>query len=80
MSRKEIKLELLNLAGGPRCSKCGYDKCIAALTFHHLDETKKKFNISQMIGKLSVEELRKEIKGNTIVLCCNCHTELHYNN
>ena len=34
-----------NYKGG-RCQICGYDKCIEALEFHHLDPTRKDFGIS----------------------------------
>jgi hypothetical protein len=38
--RKQNKLLLVEYKGG-KCECCGYDKCIAALEFHHLDPTTK---------------------------------------
>ena len=32
---------------GGKCERCGYMKCIDALEFHHIDDTKKDFSISQ---------------------------------
>ena len=61
---------------GGRCIKCGYDKCLKALGFHHLDPSKKDFTISNDHFKLkeAVEEVKK-----CILICSNCHKELHDN-
>jgi 5-methylcytosine-specific restriction endonuclease McrA len=72
--RKDIK----NLHGG-KCQKCGYDKCLAALQFHHRDASSKKFEISSALGnRISVtkEELDVEL-SKCDLLCANCHTEFH---
>lgn len=37
--RKERKRKLVELKGG-KCEICGYNKCIEALEFHHLDTCK----------------------------------------
>lgn len=73
-SRKHVKLAAINYKGGA-CFICGYNKSISCLTFHHLDIKEKKFNIGQ---KLSVPwaVLKKEL-DKTILLCCNCHAEVH---
>lgn len=59
---------------GGKCIRCGYDKCIKALEFHHIDPTKKDFTISNDHFKLldAVEESKK-----CILICSNCHKELH---
>jgi hypothetical protein len=36
------KLKLINLRGG-KCEKCGYDKNLSALEFHHIDSNLKEF-------------------------------------
>lgn len=61
---------------GGKCQRCGYNKCIKALEFHHLDPSKKDFTISNDHFKLTeaVEESKK-----CILLCSNCHKELHDN-
>lgn len=61
------------------CSICGYNKCMAAIDFHHTDPTKKEYEISSMIrSNMSIFAIKKELKK-CIVLCANCHRELHYN-
>ncbi len=61
---------------GAKCQKCGYDKCIGALEFHHLDPTQKEMTISDDCStiKIALEEAKK-----CILLCANCHREVHYN-
>lgn len=69
------KIELINYLGG-KCSICGYDKNLAALAFHH--ESKKEISLDMRhISGTSMNRLYKEIEG-CIVLCHNCHMELHY--
>lgn len=57
-----------------KCIKCGYDKCLSALDFHHRDPNLKDFGISDdnMRLKEAVEEVKK-----CILICSNCHRELH---
>lgn len=69
------------LVGG-KCQKCGYDKCLDALQFHHNDPSQKKFNITNAIwGEEHVNEqqILDEIKKCTL-LCANCHAEIHSRN
>ena len=47
--RKRTKEKLVNACGG-KCVRCGYDRCVEALEFHHIDETKKDFGISGVIN------------------------------
>lgn len=68
--RKKMSVDYL----GGKCSVCGYDKCVNALVFHHTDPLKKKFRIS---GKMvSWEKMKKEL-DKCILLCSNCHAEIH---
>lgn len=71
IKRKEI---LVNILGG-KCIKCGYNKCVRALDFHHIDPKEKDFSISQKWNTIikCLEEIKK-----CILLCSNCHRELHY--
>lgn len=71
---QEQKHFCLSMKGG-KCEKCGYDKCIAALEFHHVDRTTKEFRLSKSF--LSKEKLISELKK-CILLCSNCHREIHY--
>lgn len=73
----ELKVKYIRMLGGC-CSRCGYKKNIASLVFHHLDPSKKKFNIgSRTIVRKSRKEVEEEI-SKCIVLCQNCHNEIHY--
>jgi DNA-binding transcriptional ArsR family regulator len=47
--RRRVKRRLVEEAGGS-CVICGYDRCVAALHFHHLDPTAKSFALSQRRG------------------------------
>ena len=61
---------------GGKCIRCGYSKCLKALEFHHLDPFQKVFPLRNDHFKLqeAVEESKK-----CILLCSNCHKELHDN-
>ncbi len=67
---KEIAINLL----GGKCSKCGYNKCPAALDFHHLDRSSKEVGISNILTR-SMDRIKDELKK-CIILCANCHREL----
>lgn len=73
--RKEIKLELIKYKGG-KCQKCGYLKCHKALQFHHQDPTKKDFAIGENMKSIRIENLKKEL-DKCILVCANCHSEIH---
>lgn len=44
--RRAMKKEMIKQRGG-KCERCGYDKCIDALHFHHTKEEEKKFGLSK---------------------------------
>lgn len=71
--RKRVKIELVNYKGG-KCEKCGYDKCVEALCFHHKDPNEKDFGIGGR--SYSFEKLKLEV-DKCDLLCSNCHIELH---
>ena len=70
--RRRIKEKAVIYKGG-KCQKCGYDKCIRALQFHHL--LGKDFSISDG-GTKSWEIVKTEIDKCELV-CANCHAEIH---
>lgn len=71
--RKRTKLKLVEYKGG-KCQICDYNKSLNALHFHHLDPNEKDFSIS---GKsLSFEKLKSEV-DKCILVCSNCHSEIH---
>lgn len=74
-TRREIKEKAVKYKGG-KCQVCGYNKSIAALTFHHINPNEKSFGISQVGHKISWEELVIEL-NKCAMLCQNCHIEVH---
>ncbi len=73
--RKNNKIKLVEYKGG-KCEICGYDKCIDALEFHHINPKEKEIAISSGNIK-SFETLKKEV-DKCILVCSNCHKEIHY--
>lgn len=71
--RRKVKQQLIDVLGG-KCERCGYNKCAAALQFHHKDPKEKEFAISAK-QFLSYEKCLKEIKKCKL-LCANCHAEV----
>lgn len=61
---------------GRQCVRCGYDKCLDALDFHHKDDATKEFTISDRNIKLDWELIKIEL-DKCEVLCANCHREEH---
>ena len=60
---------------GGQCKLCGYKKCNGALIFHHLVENTKSFRIACSMGK-NIEAIKEELKK-CVMLCQNCHIEVH---
>jgi len=58
-----------------KCVRCGYDRCKRALEFHHIDRTEKDFVIAAQTTA-SIERLKREIEK-CILVCANCHREIH---
>lgn len=75
--RHKVKEELIKYKGG-KCEICGYNKCHGALDFHHLDPSQKDFNISDSNVYKNLDKLKEEV-DKCILVCANCHRELHYN-
>jgi transposase len=72
--RRKVKAILVSEAGG-RCCLCGYDRCPAALEFHHLDPIEKRLEINHKGIALALEALRVEARK-CVLLCANCHAEV----
>lgn len=60
------------LGGG--CQMCGYNRCDAALDFHHRDPTTKTTRAA-LLTSLVWEKVLEEIKKCDL-LCSNCHREV----
>lgn len=77
--RKERSLQIIKSVFGdkPACLICGYDKCFAALDFHHVDPSEKEYSIAKMLlGSPAKGRLEKELRK-CVVLCATCHREYH---
>lgn len=72
--RRKVKRLLVDDAGG-RCCLCGYDRCIAALEFHHVVPAEKSFSLSHRGVARSLERARAEA-AKCVLLCANCHAEV----
>jgi hypothetical protein len=72
--RRRIKRQLIAEAGGA-CALCGYDRCAAALQFHHVDPATKNFSLSREGVTRSLARAREEA-AKCVLLCANCHAEV----
>jgi len=59
------------------CAICGYNTCDRSLCFHHVDSKNKHFNLNITGMRMSDKSIIKEL-NKCILLCNNCHGELHY--
>ena len=73
--RRRRKEELTQICGG-QCNLCGYKKCISALEFHHIEEEKKTYALSKKGTTHNLEKDIAEIQK-CILVCANCHREIH---
>ena len=73
--RIRTKQKMVELKGGC-CEICGYNKCNRALVFHHLDPNEKDFGFSTKGITRSWNLIEEELKK-CVLLCSNCHMEVH---
>lgn len=72
--RRSMKLQAIKMLGG-KCCKCGYDKCIDALEFHHENQDEKEFKLGSG-NTMSWKDYKTEAMK-CILVCSNCHKEIH---
>ncbi len=73
IARQKRRKELIEYKGS-KCEICNYNKKSSALQFHHLNPDEKDFTIG---GKnYSWERMKKEV-DKCILVCANCHCEIH---
>ncbi len=74
-NRRPIRKQKAIVLKGHKCLVCGYNKCISALDFHHLDPSLK----DTAIAKLYLSNIEKFIieLNKCVLLCCRCHSEHH---
>jgi len=74
---KSRKKDLIQMKGGG-CEICGYNKSLAALSFHHLDPLRKSFQLDiRSLSNRKIESILDEA-SKCQLLCSNCHMEVHY--
>jgi hypothetical protein len=74
-SYREHNREWLNsIKSQLKCSICGEDR-IWCLDFHHTNPSEKEGSVSHMIQ--APNKLKSELEK-CIVLCANCHRDVHY--
>ena len=76
---RKIRDQLIQLKDG-KCEICNYDKCNSSLTFHHINDFNKLFEIDNRVcNGYKYERLLEEV-NKCQLLCHNCHMELHHPN
>lgn len=78
---KEILLKCIEKFS---CESCGFTGCNACLSFHHINENEKLFNIGSLnnIRLKTVDDVEQFIineMNKCIILCENCHRDIHFN-
>lgn len=73
--RKFLKQKAVEYKGDV-CQLCGYKHCVDALDFHHLNESKKRFGLSQNGITRSWQKVKEEL-DKCVIVCANCHREVH---
>lgn len=73
--RKRVRQLAIEFLGG-RCQICGYQRCSDALEIHHRDPLTKRFAVSEKGITRSWARVQEEIKT-CILICANCHREVH---
>lgn len=65
-----------NIKSYLRCSICGESR-LWVLDFHHVNPDEKEDSISNLVHTGNIDKIKKEMEK-CIVLCANCHRDLHY--
>lgn len=73
--RRKLKVMAVEHKGG-KCMICGYSKYIGALEFHHIDPKYKDFSLSVRGLTRSWERIKEEVEK-CLLVCSNCHKEIH---
>jgi hypothetical protein len=73
--RKKLKQLVIEYKGG-KCVLCGYNKYAGSFDLHHNEDSKKEFGLSARGLTRSWEKIKKET-DKCVLVCANCHRELH---
>lgn len=74
--RRQVKLQAIAYKGG-ECSRCKYKGCPGAMVFHHLDPAQKDYGFSNKGIYRPFEKVKPEL-DKCVLLCQNCHCEIHH--
>lgn len=69
---------LINARKAEGCQICRYHGHYSTLDLHHVDPKTKKFRVASLSRGTSMSGLLEEI-AKCIVLCANCHRNVHAN-
>ncbi len=72
---RAYKAKAVEYKGG-KCEVCGYGKCLAAMDFHHVDPKMKDPNWAGMKNR-PLDKIKDEL-DKCMLVCRNCHAEIHY--
>lgn len=75
LRRRKLKQLLVEYRGG-KCVLCGYRRSVWAMDLHHIDGSKKEFGLSVRGLTRSWEKLKQEA-DKCVLVCANCHREIH---
>jgi len=73
--RKKLRTLAIEYKGG-KCAICNYKKSVRALVMHHKNPEEKEFGLSSRGLTRSWVKIQKEL-DKCILLCSNCHAEVH---
>lgn len=73
--RKKLKLMVIEYKGG-KCVICGYKKYPGAFDLHHIDGSTKEFGLFQRGITRSWSKVKSET-DKCVLVCANCHREIH---
>jgi hypothetical protein len=75
--RKEVAAYVKQQRRGARCPGCGKNASQSGrpLHYHHIDPSRKAFEISKASGK-TLDEVKEEI-DKCVLICYQCHRRMH---
>jgi hypothetical protein len=74
LRRRKIKSFSIEYKGG-KCQICGYNRYAGALDLHHIKGVKK-FTMGEDGYTHSWDKIKREL-NKCMLLCANCHREIH---
>lgn len=72
--QQRLKRQAVEYKGGC-CERCGYNRYLGCLEFHHKDPALKDFNLAYS-RSTAFEKVKAEL-DQCVLLCANCHREEH---